>query len=210
MQLTRKRVIAAAMDLIEKDGVEAVSMQRLAMELGCGLVALYSYVPSKSALLDGVANAVMSQVPSPVVGAASWQEQIRAQARTFRELARAHPRCAIVLVTRPAPSATVLRPVEQALTTLRSAGFGPRDAMHIVRAITMYVMGSLLSEFGIAPVSATGDADERPLRLRRDEFPHLTALSNEPSASDSDTDFEFGLDLLVRSATEIQAARAIC
>lgn len=213
VQLTRKRIIVAAMDLIEKDGIEAISMQRLATELGCGLVSLYSYVPSKAALLDGVANAVMSHASPPVLGGASWQEQIRVQARTFRELARAHPRCAMVLVTRRASSAAVLRPVEQALTTLRSAGFDPRDAMRIVRAVTMYVMGSLLSEFGIAPVSATDDADDRPLRLRRDEFPHLTALTAltaEPSAGNADADFEFGLDLLVRSAAEMQAAGAAC
>ena len=58
MQTTRKRIISAAIDLIERDGIEAFSMRRLAAELGCGLMSLYHHVPSRSSLLDGIAVAV--------------------------------------------------------------------------------------------------------------------------------------------------------
>ena len=123
MQLTRKLIIGAAIELIEQDGVDAVSMQRLASELGCGVVSLYHHVPSRSALLDGVADAVMSGIAVTSVPGTDWQEQVRAQARAFRQITRAHPRCAMVVISRPASSAAIVRPAEDALATLRAAGF---------------------------------------------------------------------------------------
>jgi AcrR family transcriptional regulator len=60
MQLTRERIIASAVELIEREGVDAVSMRRIAAQLGTGVMSLYNHVPSKSALLDGVAEVVMS------------------------------------------------------------------------------------------------------------------------------------------------------
>ena len=208
VQLTRKRIIAVAMDLIERDGVEFLSMHRVATELGCGVVSLYNYVSSTSALLDGVADAVMSgmELPSPRGG--NWPEQIRAQARAFRAMARAHPRCTLVLMSRPPSSAGMLRPVELALATLRGAGFGAQDAVLIVRALVAYVIGSLLSEIGIAPGLDADDAEAHRLRLRPGEFPHLTALADELTGRNPDTDFEFGLDLLVHSVAAIQLAHS--
>jgi AcrR family transcriptional regulator len=210
MQLTRKLIISAAMELIEQDGVEAVSLRRLANELGCGVVALYNHVPSKSALLDGVADAVMSGLAATSVPGADWQEQVRAQARAFRQIAKAHPRCAIVVVSRPPSSAAIVRPVEEALATVRDAGFGRAEAVRIVRAFVDYIIGSLLSEAAVAWAAADGDgvADVRRPRLRASEFPHVTDLGSELSSRDHDADFEFGLDLLMRAVASLQPAQA--
>jgi AcrR family transcriptional regulator len=208
VQLTRRRIIAAAMDLIERDGIQAVSMHRLATELGCGLVSLYSYVPSDSALLDGVADALMSGFKLPPVGARTWPEQIREQVRAFREMARARPRCTMVVVNRPPSSAGMLRPVERALATLREAGFCGQDAIRIIRAVIAYVMGSVLGEIGVAPGLDAHDTEKRPLCLRPCEFPHLTALATELAVSNPDADFEFGLELLMHSLAAMQPTRA--
>jgi len=215
VQLSRNRIIAIAMDLIERDGVEALSMQRLATGLGCGVVALYSYVPSKSALLDGVADALMSgmEVPS-VIGAGGWRDQIQAQARGFRAVAKARPRCTMVVVSRPPASAGVLRPVERALATLRAAGFGSQEAVWIVRTLVAFVMGSVLAEVGVAPGLADAADETHRLRLRPSEFPHLTALAAERIASDPDFSnqeaaFEFGLDLLLHSVAAVQPAHTV-
>jgi AcrR family transcriptional regulator len=211
MQLTRKGIVAAAMDLIERDGVEAVSMRRLATELGCGVMSLYNHVPSKSALLDGVADAVVSGIETTSVPGAGWQEQVRAQARAFRHIARAHPRCTMVVVSRPPSSASMVRPVENALATLREAGFGGHDAVRIVRAFVAYIMGSLLREVGAVAGRSDGDGEvaepHRPL-LRPAEFPQMTELSAELGTQDPDADFEFGLDLLVHAISALHPAHA--
>jgi AcrR family transcriptional regulator len=206
MQLTRKRIIAAAMDLIERDGVEAISMRRLASELGCGVMSLYNHVPSKSALLDGVADAVMSGIEITLVPGGGWQEQVRAQARAFRQIARAHPRCAMIVVSRPPSSAAMARPVEGALATLREAGFGGHDAVRIVRAFGAYIVGSLLREVGVAPALADSDSDVHRPYLRAADFPHVTALAAELTGADQDADFEFGLDLLMHAIAALHPA----
>jgi AcrR family transcriptional regulator len=210
MQLTRKLIVSVAMELIEQVGVDAVSLPRLASELGCGVVALYHHVPSKSALLDGVADAVMSGLAATSAPGAGWQEQVRAQARAFRQIARAHPRCAMVVVSRPPSSAAIVRPVEEALATVRDAGFGRAEAVGIVRAFVDYIIGAVLSEAGFASAAADGDdvGEVRRPRLRASEFRHVTDLGSELSSRDHDADFEFGLDLLMRAVASLQPALA--
>lgn len=208
--LTRKRIISAAIDLIERDGAEAVSMRRLATELGCGVMSLYNHVPSKAALLDSVADTVVSGIAAPDTPGTSWDEQVRAQARAFRQIARTYPRCTMIVVSRPYTSASMLRPVEDALATLRAAGFAGPDAVRIVQAFISYIVGSLLREVGVAPglgADVEGDLVRR-LRLKPGEFPQVIGLVEELHESDPDTDFEFGLDLLVHAIAGLHPAAA--
>ena len=210
MQLTRERIVSAAAELIEREGVDAVSMRRLAAELGSGVMSLYNHVPSKAALLDGVAEWVMSGIDYSGDPGASWEDQVRAQARAFRQIARAHPRCTMVVVSRPATSAAGMLPVEYALATLRGAGFGGEEAVRAVRAFVAYIVGSLLREVGVTPSLAPSPDDAPaglPLRLDPAEFPQATSLAAELMLKDHDADFEFGLDLLVRAVADLRPAR---
>jgi AcrR family transcriptional regulator len=216
MQLTRERIISAAVELIEREGVDAVSMRRIAAQLGSGVMSLYNYVPSKSALLDGVAERVMSGIDFSVDPDASWEDLVRAQARSFRQALRAYPRCALVTVSRPATSAAEMRPMEHALTLLRSAGFGDEDAVRVVRMFIGYIVGSLLREVGVAPGlvpqrplghdQAVLRAD-RPVGLDPSDFPQVTSMSAEIMHRDHEADFEFGLNLLVHAVSELRPAR---
>lgn len=216
MQLTRERIVSAAVELIESEGVDALSMRRLAAQLGSGVMSLYNHIPGREALLDGVAEHVMSGIDVTTDPGASWEDQVRGQARAFRQVARAYPRCTMVVVSRPATSAVELRPIEQALATLRSAGFGGDDAIRVVRAFVAYVVGSLLREVGVAPGlvpqrplsqdQAVLQAD-RPIALDPVDFPNVTSMSGELLHRDHDADFEFGLDLLVRAVADLRPAR---
>src|SRR5215469_6957447 len=172
------------MDLIEAEGPQAVSMTRLATELGCGLVPLYNQVPSTSALLDGIAATIMSGLDDgPTVGA-DWAVQMRAQARAIRQAARAYPRCSVAVAGREPATAAQLRPTEHALAILREIG----GAVGTGR------------EFD-------GDDDRRP-RPRPAEFPHVTSLAVELTLADSDADFELGIELLVLGIDALLAVRA--
>jgi AcrR family transcriptional regulator len=216
MQLTRERIISAAVELIEREGVDAVSMRRIAAQLDSGVMSLYNYVPSKAALLEGVAEHVMSGIEYTFDPDASWEDQVRSQARAFWQALRAYPRCAMVTVSRPATSAAELRPMEHALTLLRSAGFGEEDAVRVVRVFTGYIVGSLLREVGVAPGlapqrplvhdQAVLEAD-RPIGLDPSDFPLVTSMSAELMHRDHDADFEFGLNLLVHALSELRPAR---
>jgi AcrR family transcriptional regulator len=207
MQLTRERIVAAATELIERESVTAISMRRIAAELGCAVMSLYNHVPSKEALLDGVAEHVLSGIAVEDLPGASWQDQVRAQARAFRQIARAHPRCTMLVVSRPATSAAALRPFEQALATLIGAGFSGSDSVAMVRTFIAYVLGCLLREVGVAP--SLSHPDEVAAQSGQPDpatFPLLNSLSAELAKRDHDADFEFGLDLLVRALAEVRPA----
>lgn len=201
MQLTRSRIIAKAIELIEADGVESVSMHRLATELGCSVMCLYHHVPSKCALLDGVAGQVMSAIEVTPMPDAAWEERLGAQVRAFRKVARTYPRCAMAAVSRRPASARSLRPAEDALSALRDAGFGAEDAVGIVRAVLAYTVGSIAREVGVP--GGDGGISARP-PLRAAEFPQITQLSAELRASDPEADFEFGLALLLQAVAARQ------
>jgi len=198
MQLSRKRIFAIAAELIEADGTEAISMQRLATELGCGLIPLYNHVPSRGALLDGVAEDVMSGIAwtSPPDG--SFQDQMRALVQAFRQLAGAHPRCAMLALSRRSVPASLARPAETALAALREAGFSGPESVRVVRAFAAYLLGLLAWEVGLAP-GLTGSDDGTPRRPRPAEFPRLAELHSDLRASDLDGDLEFGVELLARA-----------
>jgi AcrR family transcriptional regulator len=205
VQLTRGRVIATAMALIEAEGPQAVSMTRLATELGCGLVALYGHVPSTSALLDGVAAAIAAAIEVADAPGSGWADQLRAQARAARRATTAHPRCTIAVAGRVPATTASLRPAELALGTLCATGLCGPDALRFVRALAAYLVGSLVLEVGLAPSLGGTDpdgADSTRPALRLASFPHLTALAAESAGAGPDAcpdaDFEFGLELLLR------------
>jgi AcrR family transcriptional regulator len=190
------------MALIEAEGAQAPSMTRLATELGCGLVALYSHVPSTQALLDGVAAAVVAGLDTSAPTAAPWHAQLRAQARAARRAAAAHPRCTIAVAGRPAASAAQLRPVEQMLGTLLAGVFAGPEAIRIMRALAAYLVGSLVLEVGVDPAGRDDTAEGTRPVLRSASFPYLTAMSAQladaQATASRDDDFEFGLELLLR------------
>jgi AcrR family transcriptional regulator len=197
MQLSRKRIIATAIELIEADGVEAVSMQRLATELGCGLIPLYNFVPSGAALLDGVADEVMSGIAWTCRPGAGPEDQVRSLVKAFREIVMAHPRCAMLALARRGVPVSLLRPAETALAALREAGFSGPDAVRLVRGFAAYMLGVLACEVGLAPgLTDRSDSDGVVPRLRPAEFPQLAELYSRFRASDADGDLELGLDVL--------------
>ena len=209
MPLTRNRIITTAMDLIEAEGLQAFSMTRLATTLGCGLIPLYSHVPSTSALLDGIAIAIMSGIDAGPPAETSWADQMRGQVRASRRAARAYPRCSVAVAGREPATAAMLRPAEQALATLRAAGFDGTDAVRIVRAVAAYVAGSLLLELGGAagPGVEFEPRDDRRPRPGPAEFPQISGVAAELGRADQEAGFELGLDLLLLGMDALLAVR---
>jgi AcrR family transcriptional regulator len=216
MELTRDEIIWSAVDLIEREGVEAVSMRRIADRLECEVMSLYDHVPSMDAVLDGVADQLLSAVVVTTAPSASWDDQLRALARGFRQVARAYPRSTMVVISRPIDSAAALRPMEQALATLHCAGFGNIEAIRVIRTFVAFLAGCLVREVGVAPGlapqrplgqdQAVRSAD-RPTNLNPVEFPQVMSMSAEFLERDFEAEFEFGVDLIVRALRDLRPAR---
>src|SRR5919204_6206729 len=101
-QLTRERVVAAGIELADRDGIESISMRKLAQELGVEAMSLYTHVRNKDDLLDGMADAVISEIPLSA-GEAGWKASLRQMALAAREVMLRHPWAPRVIETRTAP-----------------------------------------------------------------------------------------------------------
>ncbi|GAA3155711.1 TetR/AcrR family transcriptional regulator C-terminal domain-containing protein [Planomonospora alba] len=205
--LSRPRIVAAAIDLIEREGADAVSMRRIAADLGVGVMSLYNHVPSKAALLDAVAESVLSEIEFTDDPDADWTDRVRMQARAFRQIAHHYPRCTMVVVSRQLRSTAGLLPVERALATLRGAGFDGAEAVRVLRMFIAYIVGSLLREVGVTPTFAPVHRSEvDTAKVDPVLFPETSSLLPELAACDHEAEFEFGLEMLIQ-AVAVQRGR---
>jgi AcrR family transcriptional regulator len=200
--LSRDRIVRAAVELIEREGADALSMRALAADLGVAVMSLYNHVPNKAALLDGVAERIMGGMSVADDPNAHWTERGRALVRAFRKVAHDHPRCVTIVLTRKIDAPSGLRPVERALAIADDAGFDGETSVRIMRALLAYALGAQMREVGAAKMLdyLPEDSAARHLgELDAAEFPHVIALWQSLLRHDPETDFEFGLDLLINA-----------
>lgn len=192
--LSRERILETALSLVDREGLEALSMRRLGVELGVEAMSLYRHVPSKAALLDGLHETILAEMPAPRRGKA-WLDSLRAMARAFRRVLLSHPHAVPIFATRPAVTHASLRHVEAALSLLRDAGLGARDSVSAFQVLVTFIVGHALAEVG--PM-VSGEAAEPPYQsLSAEEFPHLTAALADLDDHDAAAEFEVGLDLFL-------------
>ena len=204
-KITRDVVLAAALEIIDRDGADALSMRRLARALDRDPMILYRHAPNKAALLDGVAETVLAQLRVDSADP-DWAAQLRAVARDYRRLALAHPHVVPLLVARPLatplglrPRGT-LRPLEEILTLLTRAGFSGSDALHIYRALFGFLHGHVLNELQELVENPEETDDLLRLGLHRlpiGEFPLLRGLASVLASYDGAAELERGLDILL-------------
>ena len=200
--LDRERILAAAMRIIDAEGLDALSMRRLGTELGVNPMAAYYHVPNKAALYDLVLDAVMAGVDTSTIDfAAPLAEQMKQAARAYRAAILDHPRAIPVLATRSVRSATALRPVEPFLAILFAAGLTPDEALAAVDAVAHYILGGAM---GYYHQEISGEAGEQREFEALDpaEFPHTIRMIGEAHYIGHDGEFEFGLDAIVRGLLE--------
>lgn len=210
--LTRQRVLATALQLVDAEGLDALTRRRLARELGRDVMTLYRYAPDQAALLDGIVELVFDELELPEDGQ-DWQTQLRRNAHNFRRLALAHPHVVNLLLTRPVATAyglrppATLRPLEHLLELLTTAGFTAPDAMRIYRAYVGLLYGHLLAELQDAIVNPDETDDLLRLGLHQlppRQFPILRSLASELLRYDGARELDHGLDLLLAGITTHQ------
>ena len=206
-KITRDVVLAAALEIIDRDGAEGLSMRRLARALNRDPMILYRHAPNKAALLDGVAEIVLAQLKVDPADP-DWATQLRAIARDYRRLALAHPHVVPLLVTRPLATPLALRPpgtlrpLEDVLTLLTRAGFSGPDALHIYRALFGFLHGHVLNELQELVENPEETDDLLRLGLHRlpiGDFPLLRSLASVLARYDGAAELERGLDILLAS-----------
>jgi TetR/AcrR family tetracycline transcriptional repressor len=206
--LSRAEIITAALDLAESDGLEKLSLHRIAAAVGVKTTSLYHHVTDKSDVLDAMADHVLESVVIPDIDAMDWPEAVRATSYAFRTAAMRYPNSApLVLVRRPNRPA-LLPIVDLALRTLRRAGLERSLAVHVMRAHIAFLVGSLLRESGTTANGSAATTVAGPhADLLSAGLPAVAESAAELASCDHDAEFEFGLDLLVSSVRQRLGAR---
>ena len=208
-KITRDVMLAAALEIIDRDGADALSMRRLARALDRDPMILYRHAPGKAALLDSVAETVLAQLEVDSADP-DWPAQLRAIARRYRQLALAHPHVVPLLVTRPLATPLALRPpgtlrpLEDILALLTRAGFSGPDALHIYRALFGFLHGHVLNELQELVDNPDETDDLLRLGLHRlpiTQFPLLRSLASALACYDGAAELERGLDILLTGLT---------
>ena len=196
--LDRDRVVAAALELAEREGIEALTMRRLGRSLGVEAMSLYHYFASKERLLDAVVEAVVDSMDvSGIEGSGSWEERLKQGFRAYRQLAHEHPHVFPLVGRRPVATLAALRPVELALDILRSAGLTAGEALQAFRTLSSFAFGYALSELRGFAIAEAADRTPGPGTIDRNGFPRLAEALAHASSVDRDSEFEKGLDIIV-------------
>lgn len=201
--LTRDRVLAAAIRVADRGGAAAITMRRVAHELGVEAMSLYHHVPNKDALLDGVVDAVFAAIEAPSESEADWRLAIRRHAESARAVLARHSWALGLIDSLRHPGPATLRRHDAVLGVLRRAGFSVTMAAHAVSLIDSYVSGFVLAEANL-PIRTRADVDDVAggilERLPAGELPHLAEIiayhAMQPGY-DHAQEFGWGLDLIL-------------
>ncbi len=223
--LDRPSVLAAAVALADGEGIDAVSMRRLAQTLGVVPMALYKHVGDKEDLLDGMVEAILGEGrgaddgdgrgvadSGQGRGGGDWKAQVRATILTARRVLHSHPWARRVIETRTLRTPAVLAHMEAVSQHFLRAGFTPDLTHHVMHALGNRIWGfspELFPQAGGAPTrSRRTSAEPDPA-----DYPGILAITADararrPGAPDCDEDFEFvfALDLVLDAVERLHDA----
>jgi AcrR family transcriptional regulator len=202
--LSKDRVLRAAVALADKEGIESLSMRRLAEELGVVPMALYKHVANKDQLLDGLIDVVVGEIDPPISGA-DWKSAIRNRILSARRALLRHPWASQVIESRTNPTPLVMKYMDSMIGMFMAGGFS-LDLTHHV----MHAMGSRLLGFSQELFNDSATMDPQVLAAMQRQlagvYPNIVNLTmavyhDEGSVvgpgCDDQFEFEFALDLLL-------------
>jgi TetR/AcrR family transcriptional regulator, tetracycline repressor protein len=207
--ISKDAIVAAAIGLLDREGLAALSMRKLADELGAGAASLYWHVGSKDGLLDLVMDEIIAEGKIPDPDPEHWQEQLKQVARDQRAASLRHPWIVRVSIGRIPMGPNALRYSERILAILRAGGLPPRLAVQGYLLLIATVNGFTIDETGVDDGAADRPVDPADLQqvanMARDyiaslpaaQFPNMTALADEFAFSDPDERFELLIDIFV-------------
>lgn len=193
--LTRRRVLEAALALVDREGGAALSMRRLAGELRVAPMSIYNHVSGRDDLLTGLSEVMVQRI-----GMRFGEEPATALARLahgIRAVARAHPAAFELVGMRPLRTPDGLLPVEAGLGALRGLGLPDDDAVAAYRVLVGFARGFALGEIATVTLDSAEDRGLRATGLDPDRFPHIIELAPAFAASDGDRAFALGVEILV-------------
>ncbi|MFJ8075509.1 TetR/AcrR family transcriptional regulator [Streptomyces sp. NPDC096176] len=218
--LTLDRIVTVAVEIADAEGLAAVSMRRLSTELGTGTMSLYRYVPGKGELLDLMLDRVQGEPldnDEHAPESDDWRDAVRAMARTYLALHRAHPWLLKVNQSRTVLGPSAVRGLEMSLAALQGMGLRDPELISVIITVQSWVSGiARIEQEALEAVKQTGQSEEEFWKsqepfleraMATGQYPRLMALS-EDAFSGAFDHFEFGLSRLVDGFATLVDERA--
>ena len=204
--LTRPAILEAALALVDEEGMEALSMRRLAARLRVDAMSIYHHLPNKAAIVSGLVEAVFATMP-PTPADGPWPDRVRAWARAYRDLALAHPNLVLQIVTDSAAASEATILISEPLyAALEDAGLTAPQIVVAAGTLVDFVNGYALALSPPAADAGAPEADpmgQRLAALGPDQVPAIRRVQaglggQSPSGADY---FDACLDIIIRGVT---------
>jgi AcrR family transcriptional regulator len=212
-RLNEERVLRAAVALAARDGIESLTMRKLADELGAGAMSLYYYVRNKEQLIDGMVDIVFSEIEPPTTDV-DWKTAMRKRAVSTREALARHPWAIGLMEGRRSHGPANLSLHNAVLGCLRAAGFSLETTVHAYSVLDAYIYGFALQQRDMSSENADDFAAEAQRQMHEYQavlanYPHLVEVVGGYVAKagyDYATEFLFGLDLILDGLDRLRDA----
>jgi AcrR family transcriptional regulator len=209
--LSRDRALRAALELADTDGIEAVTMRKLAQALGVEAMSLYHHVANKSDILDGMVDLVFAEIDLPDE-TAGWSVAMTMRANSVRAALLRHRWAIGLMESRASPGPATMCHHEAVIGACRRAGFSVEMTAHAFSMMDSYIYGFVLQEIGL-PFEDGDDLGEMVETMlpasMAETYPYFTELASEfvlrPGYSYSD-EFDFGLRLILDALASLSFA----
>jgi TetR/AcrR family tetracycline transcriptional repressor len=214
-KLSKAAVVERALALADELGLEALTIRRLAQDLGVTPMALYWHFRSKEELLAGLGDQVWAQIDITLDPAADWPAQLRGLMESLVAMLRAHPSAPQLLMAgQKLHGDASIMATETTLAVLRRAGFGPAAASEIARSALWTGLTLVMSEPGFDPAGTPAERTElmRQNRIRLallppERFPCVIEAAGPLTACDDpDFHYQFGIDLFIAGVVAVAAS----
>jgi AcrR family transcriptional regulator len=218
--LTLELIVDAGVRVATRDGLPAVSMARVASELGASTMSLYRYVAAKDELLALMIDAASGRPPAQVAERDGWRAGLREWSRAYLGLLRRHPWILRIPISGPPVTPNQLAWLEWGLRTMRETGLAPGEKLSVMLLVSGYVRNdaTIAADISTAHATQTKPEDQVMVSWRRvierfadpRDFPELQAVASSgvlDQDDDPDEEFKFGLDRVLDGVEALVRAR---
>ncbi|MFB4315175.1 TetR/AcrR family transcriptional regulator [Actinomadura sp. 21ATH] len=219
--LSRRRVLRAAVGLADREGLDALTMRRLAQEVGVEAMSLYHHVANKEAVFDGLVEVVLGEIMAAVGGVDApspeedWRAALRARILAAREVLLGHRWAPRLLESRTSTSPVFIAYIDQIVALLRAGGFSFELAHRALHALGSRALGFTQELFQPDGARSANAEAAAMMEQMADRYPHLVgmladAVHDDPDGTlgfcDDQFEFEFALDLILEGLERRRAA----
>ena len=204
-------MLQAALELADARGFDAISMRNVAKKLSVEAMSLYNHVANKEDIVDGLVDIVFGEIEVATPGTVNWKTSMRQRAISVRAALNRHRWAVGLMEGRMNPGPASLQNHDAVLGCLRESGFSFRAAVHAYSVMDAYIYGFALQERGL-PFDAPEETAQVMQRQRRnvpnmEDYPYLVEAATEfvEAGYDYDTEFEFGLDVILDGLERLRA-----